>query len=251
MYLYFYSQEITIKPYTFLIMRFKYTSPLFIATIAVGCFTAGLSSAQFYQQFYDVPQNHFAANAIRFVQSKGLMRGRTPQYFAPNGAVSRAELAVVLERLYTTGVVNNNYNSSQYYNPYNPYNNNTYYSPYTNAQTLDERYNDERERDIERLAKAIKEYFDENEEFPDDIEEGEYKEICFTSAGVSCGRDLIDLDVLRPDYISSIPQDPSIERVSAGSNARNNTTGYFVKIDSNDRVYVIARLSSKILEEIR
>ncbi len=49
--------------------------------------------------FKDVPSSHWAAVAIELVANKGLMQGYADGTFRPDNPISRAELAVVLQRL--------------------------------------------------------------------------------------------------------------------------------------------------------
>lgn len=46
--------------------------------------------------FKDVPENHWAVDAIKYVKDNGLMVGHTDGTFAPNDTVTRAQLAQVL-----------------------------------------------------------------------------------------------------------------------------------------------------------
>jgi prepilin-type N-terminal cleavage/methylation domain-containing protein len=71
--------------------------------------------------------------------------------------------------------------------------------------------NTERKSDIKQLNSALTQYYIDEFEFPDTITSSS-TEICDTGilsapSGVSCGS-LIDLSVLVPDYITSIPTDP-------------------------------------------
>lgn len=227
--------------------------PLLLSLIITGSFVAGVRSNGYYQQFYDVPPHHFAASAIDFVLNRGLMRGRAPQIFDPNSGVSRGELAVIIERMYKNGDIGtrnqyyNNNNQNGYYPPYpNTYNNNQYHS----INNLEARYDDERRKDIKRLANAIQKYVTDTNKFPTGIEKGNYKEICYSSSGLSCGK-LVDLDILRPDYLSTIPRDPSLEQGSQATNQKSTKTGYVIKKDDNNRVYILAQLSNQIIEEIQ
>ena len=49
--------------------------------------------------FTDVPANHWAAEAIAYVSSKGLMKGTAPGIFGPEETVDRGTLAVIFWRM--------------------------------------------------------------------------------------------------------------------------------------------------------
>lgn len=53
--------------------------------------------------FPDVPSDHWAAEAIRFVKDAGFMTGRPDGSFGPNEPVTRAQMAVILEKLFKQG----------------------------------------------------------------------------------------------------------------------------------------------------
>ena len=63
------------------------------------------SSGAYAQSAYnDVPEDHWAATAIDWVTSRGIMTGPTgPEpLFDPAGAVNRAQMATVLTRLHSS-----------------------------------------------------------------------------------------------------------------------------------------------------
>ncbi|WP_138160331.1 S-layer homology domain-containing protein [Peptoniphilus catoniae] len=51
------------------------------------------------KEFKDVDEDHWAKTAIDHVTSRGYMRGRSENQFAPDAAITRAEVAVVLNKL--------------------------------------------------------------------------------------------------------------------------------------------------------
>ncbi|RHW40191.1 hypothetical protein D1B33_03685 [Lysinibacillus yapensis] len=50
--------------------------------------------------FTDVSKNHYAYAAIAAVEEKGIINGRSPGKFDPNGKLTRAEMAAILTRAY-------------------------------------------------------------------------------------------------------------------------------------------------------
>lgn len=64
--------------------------------VSVGSFIGGLHAQS--RWFKDVPDDHWAKDAITFVADKGLMKGMTWDTFAPDEPVTRAQLAMVLYR---------------------------------------------------------------------------------------------------------------------------------------------------------
>jgi len=50
-------------------------------------------------EFRDVPRNHWAANEIYILKSRGLVGGRTSDTYAPDSLVTRAELAAMVARM--------------------------------------------------------------------------------------------------------------------------------------------------------
>jgi protein-disulfide isomerase len=76
-----------------------FSRPVLVSALAVTASVAfaggALASAALFR---DVPSDHWAASAIASVQEAGIMKG-SDGLFRPNAAVSRAELAVVVDRL--------------------------------------------------------------------------------------------------------------------------------------------------------
>ncbi len=64
--------------------------------VSVGSFIGGLSAQSTW--FRDVPNDHWAKDAIQYASESGLMKGMSEDVFAPNEAVTRAQLAMVLYR---------------------------------------------------------------------------------------------------------------------------------------------------------
>jgi len=50
--------------------------------------------------FPDVPADHWAADAIKFVSEQGVMSGFPDGAFRPDNAITRAQLAAVIEKIY-------------------------------------------------------------------------------------------------------------------------------------------------------
>jgi len=59
----------------------------------------GVSGEQVKAAFSDVPSGHWAEEAIRKAAKAGIMRGVAENKFDPEGPVTRAQMAVILERL--------------------------------------------------------------------------------------------------------------------------------------------------------
>lgn len=68
----------------------------FVLVVGISSFIGGLSAQS--RWFKDVPDDHWAKDAITFVADKGLMKGMTWDTFAPDEPVTRAQLAMVLYR---------------------------------------------------------------------------------------------------------------------------------------------------------
>lgn len=67
-----------------------------IRKVAGGKVVATQASPTQTGPFKDVPENHWAVDAIKHVKDSGLMVGHTDGTFAPNETVTRAQLAQVL-----------------------------------------------------------------------------------------------------------------------------------------------------------
>lgn len=67
-----------------------------IASVAFASFVGGLHAQSLW--FKDVPDDHWAKDAITYVADNGLMKGMNADTFAPNEPVTRAQLAMVLYR---------------------------------------------------------------------------------------------------------------------------------------------------------
>jgi len=67
-----------------------------ITSVAFASFIGGLHAQSLW--FKDVPDDHWAKDAITYVADNGLMKGMNADTFAPNEPVTRAQLAMVLYR---------------------------------------------------------------------------------------------------------------------------------------------------------
>jgi|GEM_PF-325948 len=89
----------------------------------------------------------------------------------------------------------------------------------------------ERKSDIGTIYKAVNQYLIDTGTFPGNISTTTLTAICDTTGGQSC-TDLVDLSILVPKYLTSIPKDPQA----------TTDTGYYIeKVRSN--VYLEAPLS--------
>lgn len=76
----------------------------------------------------------------------------------------------------------------------------------------------QRQQNLSQLEQALEKYFiDNGRQYPTSIPVGKYKEICGDS-NIDC----IDLSFLIPNYISSIPKDPTGVNYKIGVNTDNN-----------------------------
>jgi hypothetical protein len=204
--------------------------------------TVGASAGYYGSRFYDVPTNHWAARSIDFVASQGLMYGKQNGAFEPGNTVTRAELAVVLHRLYT----NRNFAGQYGYgatSSFNTYNN--YTTPYAYTNYTETQLEQIRREDVKKIADALQRYAQANNGvFPKTIKKNTFKEVCETSIGEDC-KNSIDLSVLLGTYIQSIPRDPTLR------DSRDSTTAYMVKVDDDNRVHVVSQLTKTSILEVR
>lgn len=77
-----------------------------------------------------------------------------------------------------------------------------------------------RQKDITDIQQAVELYATRNSgEYPAGIEVGTYKEICGEIIDTSC----VNLSILVPNYINSIPKDPNGNNYVIGINSNNNS----------------------------
>lgn len=104
------------------------------------------------------------------------------------------------------------------------------------SKQLAEARNTERFDDITKLNQALEDYFVTNRSYPTGINES-YQDICLSSGGSNC----VDLNVLVPDYLSSIPIAP---------NAASGTTGYTVAINPQNKQLSLEAKTPELGESI-
>ena len=85
-----------------------------------------------------------------------------------------------------------------------------------------------RSSDVNNIKKALEQYsIDNGGQYPESIPTGSYKDICQTGANsVDQGTvesNCVDLRLLVPTYIASIPTDPTGGTYKVGINSSNNT----------------------------
>lgn len=73
--------------------KFTFVTTLTLSILLTATVTAAVTSG-----FPDVPSDHWAAGAIERLKGKGVIQGYTDGDFKPNNMVSRAEVAVMIDK---------------------------------------------------------------------------------------------------------------------------------------------------------
>ncbi len=76
-----------------------------------------VSTAAAASTFQDIPPNHWAAPAVESLRSQGIVSGRTPQIFAPDDPITRAEFTTLLVKALKLPLTQN---TSQVFKDVNP-----------------------------------------------------------------------------------------------------------------------------------
>jgi S-layer homology domain len=182
----------------------------FIATLASISFLSGMHVSAIGKQFSDVPNSHWAKEAIEYVSAEGLMNGVNDSEFSPDTAVTRAQLAMVLHRMSLS----------------------TSYVDIDRA--LHFAHNAQRRTHVNVILNAIYQYaIDNNGQYPFQFNSTKSLEIC--KSGARCPKTMIDLSELANLYLDSIPVDPEA--------TDSISTGYTIFVDKQGRITVAAPLS--------
>jgi hypothetical protein len=185
---------------------------------ALAAFSTGVA-ANTVRRFRDVPPDHWAADAIEWVSEHGIITGPAdrPGTFRPDHGVSRAELAVVVKRLYDFIEKPN-----------------SDVKPSVPGLTDEESMNNtKRWKDIRTILDAVREFAaDSHGALPAGLSDVP-REICRTGIRYCT---LLNLTNVARSYLSGLPVDPD-------SPPKSDGTGYWISKDSVGRVTVSAPLA--------
>jgi hypothetical protein len=206
--------------------------------VTTGCLFSASAALAYdrgpYEGFFkDVSIGYWAVNAIEAMNWIGIMKGPDdhPGYFEPEGAVSRAQLAVVAARLNDRiEALETRISALQQQMEQSSSSSSRGYSSVTTSDPKAAR-DSQRRADINTILNSIYQFaLDHQGRIPDGIG-NTAREICQTGVEDCEGR--ADLSPLEATYLKRIPTDPLTP-------AESNGTGYTVRQDTEGRVTVSA-----------
>jgi type IV pilus assembly protein PilA len=191
-----------------------------IGLFCLGSFVSGVAAATVVPTaFRDVPKSHWAYDAIQWASEAGIMNGAgsNPGYFQPNGTLTRAEIAVISQRLYKK-MLERQATFEQ-----------TMAIQGSKGQ-LQDAYNAQRRSDVNTILNAIYQYgIDNNGKMPASLSSTD-QEICMSHVTKCSG---VNLDILLETYLVSIPADPSVDKNAT-------LTGYAISKAADGKITIKA-----------